>query len=66
LFFYEFETRSFALREEHRPKVLENGVLRKIFGHKRDEVTEEWRRLRSEELYDFYCIFHGAESFLKS
>jgi hypothetical protein len=27
-------------------------VLRKIFGPKRDEVTEEWRRLHNEELYD--------------
>jgi hypothetical protein len=27
-------------------------VLRKIFGPKRDEVTEEWRQLQSEELRD--------------
>jgi len=27
------------LREEHRPRVFENGVLRRIFGHRRDEVT---------------------------
>jgi hypothetical protein len=30
-------------------------VLRRIFGHKRDEVTEEWRKLRNEELNDLYC-----------
>jgi hypothetical protein len=29
-------------------------VLRRIFGHKRDEVTREWRRLHSEELNDLY------------
>jgi hypothetical protein len=29
-------------------------VLRKIFGPKRDEVKQEWRRLRNEELYDLY------------
>jgi hypothetical protein len=29
---------SLALREEHRIKVLENRVLRRIFGRKRDEV----------------------------
>jgi hypothetical protein len=29
------------LREEHRPRVLENKVLRKIFDPKRDEVTGE-------------------------
>jgi hypothetical protein len=30
---------SLALREEHRLRVFENRVLRKIFGFKRDEVT---------------------------
>jgi hypothetical protein len=33
------------LRERHRLKVLENRLLRRIFGPKRDEVTGEWRRL---------------------
>jgi hypothetical protein len=31
--------------------VIENRVLRKIFGPKRDEVTGEWRKLHSEELH---------------
>jgi hypothetical protein len=35
--------------------VLENTVLRKIFGPKRDEVTGEWRKLHNEELNDLYC-----------
>jgi len=35
--------------------VFENRVLRRIFGPKRDEVTEEWRRLHNEELCDLYC-----------
>jgi hypothetical protein len=30
------------LREEHKLRVFENRVLRKIFGQKRDEVTREW------------------------
>ena len=34
--------------------VFENMVLRIIFGPKRDEVTEEWRRLYNEELNDLY------------
>jgi hypothetical protein len=34
--------------------VFENRVLRRIFGPKRDEVTEEWRRLHKEELYVLY------------
>jgi hypothetical protein len=42
------------LKEEHRLSVFENGVFRKIFGPKRDEVTREWRRLRNEELHYLY------------
>jgi hypothetical protein len=34
--------------------VLENRVLRRIFGPKRDKVTGEWRRLRNEELNGLY------------
>jgi hypothetical protein len=40
------------LREEHRLRVLENRVLRKIFGPKRDEVTGEWRRFHNEKLHE--------------
>jgi hypothetical protein len=40
--------------EEHRLRVYENRVLRKVFEPQRDEVTEDWRRLRNEELYG--CI----------
>jgi hypothetical protein len=42
------------LREEHRFRVFENRVLRRIFGPKRDEVTGEWRKLHSEELHNLY------------
>jgi hypothetical protein len=42
------------LREECRLRVFENRVLRRIFGPKRDEVTEEWRRLHKKELYALY------------
>jgi hypothetical protein len=34
--------------------VFENRVLRRIFGPKRDEVTEGWRKLHNEELHNFY------------
>jgi hypothetical protein len=34
--------------------VFENKVLRRIFGPKSDEVTGEWRKLRSEEFYILY------------
>jgi hypothetical protein len=43
------------LREEHRPRVFENRVLREIFGPKREEVTGDWRKLHNEELHDLYC-----------
>jgi hypothetical protein len=42
------------LREERRLRVLENRVLRKSFGPKRDEVTGEWRKLHKEEHNDLY------------
>jgi hypothetical protein len=44
----------FTLREECRPRVFENRVLRRIFGSKRDKVTGEWRKLYNEELNDLY------------
>ena len=44
------ETWSLTVREEHRLRVLENKVLRKIFGAKRDEITGEWRKLHNAEL----------------
>jgi hypothetical protein len=37
------------LREEWRLRAIENKVLRRIFGAKRDEVTGEWKRLYNEE-----------------
>jgi hypothetical protein len=49
------ETWSLTLREEHRLRVSENRVLRRIFGPKRDEVTGVWRKLHNDELHDLYC-----------
>jgi uncharacterized membrane protein len=43
----------FTLREEHRLRVFENRVLRRIFGPKRD-VTGDWRKLHSKELHILY------------
>jgi hypothetical protein len=51
---YGCETWSLTLREEHRQRVFENRVLRRIFGPKRDEVAREWRKLHNEELRDLY------------
>ena len=51
---YGCETWSLTLREEHRVRVFENKILRKIFGGKRDEITGEWRKLRNDEIRGFY------------
>jgi len=48
------ETWSLTLREERRLRVFENGVLRRVFGHRREEVTQEWRKIHNE-LSDLYC-----------
>jgi hypothetical protein len=47
-------TWALTLREEHRLRVFENRVLRRIFGPKRDEVTGGWRKLHNEELHNLY------------
>ena len=46
---------SLTVREECRLRVIENRILRGIFGFKRVE-NAEWRRLHKEELHSFYCL----------
>jgi hypothetical protein len=53
---YGCETWSYMLREEHRFRVFESRIFRKIFGHKRDEVTGGWRKL--------HCIMRSAIIFI--
>jgi hypothetical protein len=53
---YGCETWSLTLREEHRLRVFENRVLRRIFGSKRDEVTGDWRKLHNEVLRILYSL----------
>jgi hypothetical protein len=50
--FYGYETWSVTIREEHRLRVFDNRVLRKIFGAKRDEVTGKWKE---DEVYYLYA-----------
>jgi hypothetical protein len=52
-FLYGCETCSPTLREEHRLRVFENRVLRRIFEPKRKEATGGWRRLHNEKLRDW-------------
>jgi len=52
---YGCETWSFTLRDGHRLRVFENGVLRKIFGPKREE-DGSWRKLHMMNFTA--CILH--------
>jgi hypothetical protein len=40
--------------EEHRLRVFENRMLRRIFGPKRDEVAGGWRKLHNDEFHNLY------------
>jgi hypothetical protein len=51
---YGCETWSLTVREEHKLRVFENRVLRRIFGPKWDVVTGGWRKLYNEELHNLY------------
>jgi hypothetical protein len=53
LVMYGCETWSLTLEEEHRLRVFENRVLRKIFGPKRQE-DRSWRKLHNDELHNLY------------
>jgi hypothetical protein len=53
---YGCETLSLILREEHKLRVFENRVLRRIFGLKKDEVMGGWRKLYNKELHDLYSL----------
>jgi hypothetical protein len=50
------ETWFFTLREEHRSRVFENRVLRRIFGQKRDKVTGV-----TDDEMGMACIAHMGE-----
>jgi hypothetical protein len=50
---YGCETWSLTSREEHRLRVFEKRVLRKIFGPEREE-DGSWRKLHNDELHNLY------------
>ena len=53
--FYGCKSWSLTFTEEHRLRVFENKVLRKIFGAKRDEITGEWRKLHPATCIVFFA-----------
>jgi hypothetical protein len=62
---YGCETWSLTVREEHKLRVFENRVLRRIFAPKRDGVTGGWRMLYNEELHNLNsspCIIRIIKS----
>jgi len=48
------ETWSLTLKEEHMLRVVDNRVLRKTSGNKREGVTGYWRKLYNEKLRELY------------
>jgi hypothetical protein len=52
---YGCETWQFTLTEEHRLRVTEKRVLKKIYGPEWEEVTGDWRKLHNEEVHH-WCI----------
>jgi hypothetical protein len=42
-----------TLRKEHRLRVFENRMLRRIFGPKREE-DGSWRKMHNDELHSLY------------
>jgi hypothetical protein len=52
---YGCEMLPLTLGEEHKLRIFENRVLRRIFGLKRDEVKGGWKKLDNEGLHDLYA-----------
>jgi len=53
---YGCETWSFRKGEKSKLRVIENRVVGRTFGPKRDDVTGEWRKLHNEELSALYSL----------
>jgi hypothetical protein len=54
IYYIHFETWFLTLWEEHRLRVFENRVPRRIFGPKREKMTGDYRKLHNEELQNLY------------
>jgi hypothetical protein len=62
---YRCETWSLMLRGEYRLRVFQNRVLGRIFGPKRVEIAEDWRRLHNGEFHNLYAL-HDIIRVIKS
>lgn len=52
------------LRGEHRLWVSGNRVQRKVFGPKRSEVTDDWRKMHDEELHNLCSLPNTPPKFM--
>jgi hypothetical protein len=62
---YGCKTWSLTIREEHRLRLFENRVLRRIFVPKGHEITGGWRKLRNEEFHNL-CYLPSIIRMIKS
>jgi hypothetical protein len=51
---YVFQIWPLALMEEHRLRVFEKRMVRRIFRRKEEKVRRDRRKLRNEELHNLY------------
>jgi hypothetical protein len=51
---YGYDTWSLTLKKEHRLRMFESKVLRRIFGSRREEIIGGWRKLHNDELHNLY------------
>jgi hypothetical protein len=52
---YRCEIWSLILRNEHKLRVTEDSLLRRIFGLRKEEIIGGWRKLHNEELHNLYA-----------
>jgi hypothetical protein len=50
---YGMKLGSQTVREKHGMRVFESRVITRIFRPKRDEMIGDWRKVSSEEIYNF-------------
>jgi hypothetical protein len=60
-----FETWTPTLRKKYRLTIFENGVLRRIFGPRRVEMTRCWRKFYNEEFHNL-CYSPNIIRMIKS
>jgi hypothetical protein len=55
---HDSENWSLIIREEHRLRVFENRVMRRIFGLKMEKITGSLRNLHKDKLQNLHILTH--------